>query len=91
MVHFVFCAQLLIAVPRYGLVLPEFGIVFFPHTLLLYFIGPYPFHDQSIDWTFVVVNMLVTLPMSLIYGFPIPLGVYVCKQARAIGQSKPPS
>src|SRR5690242_9072395 len=68
-VHLIFIGQLIVAMDQKGLVLPEFGFLFFPHTLLMYFLPPgFDFANDQISYLRLIGKILDAAPASLAYG-----------------------
>ena len=69
LVHLVFIGQLLIAMERKGLVLPEFGVIFFPHALLMYCLPPgFTFSGGPTNVLRLIGKVIDAAPASLLYG-----------------------
>jgi hypothetical protein len=90
-IHSVFCIQALSVAHQAGLVRADtafFPILFFPHTLLMYFLPPsYPFSEQGgvlhIDWWSFAGKLVVAYPASFAYGLVVALfGLYIWRGKR---------
>ena len=68
-IHSIFVVQLLLALPRKGLILPAFAIPFLPQTFLMYFLPPkFSWYDKGFDWVGLVGQIIVAMPASFLYG-----------------------
>jgi hypothetical protein len=75
-VHLIFIGQLIIAMDKKGLLLPEFGVIFFPHAVLMYCLPPaFDFSATSIDYVRLVGKIIDAIPASLLYGVVLSLMV----------------
>jgi hypothetical protein len=69
-VHVLFIAQLLIALPRKSLVLDQCYAAFLPHLVLMYCLPPsFDFYDGNNSPMRLVGKIIDAAPASLLYGF----------------------
>ena len=86
LIHLAFIAQLIVALPERGLVLPQFAIPLLPHILLMYsFPLRYDF-SPGFDSPFrLLAKILAALPASLLYAVCL---CYAWRWAKRFFESK---
>jgi hypothetical protein len=74
LVHLFFVSQLIVATNRHGLILPEFGVIFFPPALLMSCLPPMdPWGESGLNLLRLTGKIIDALPASFLYGIIIML------------------